>query len=450
MQVSVEATTGLERRLTVGIPAEEIDDAVLAKLKETAKQVRLDGFRPGKVPVREVKRRFGASVRAEVVGDIIQRTYFEAVSQENLQPAGMPKIEPKTDKAGSDLEYVAIIEVYPEIKIGGLDQISVTKITTDINDADVDEMIETLRGQRKEWIEKEGEAVAGSQVIIDYVGTKDGELFEGGSGEGSPLELGSKSMIPGFEDGILGAKAGDEKILDLTFPEDYNNEELRGQAVQFKVTVKKVNEASLPELNEAFYKNFGVTEGGEVKFREEIKNNMARELKSTIKNKLKTEVMDGILANNEFDVPSSLIDGEIDRQRQAMFQQFGGGQNLDPNMLPAELFKDQAERSVKLGLALNEIIKTEDLTADADKVKAFIEEMASTYEKPEELINHYYSNQEQLQQIESVVLEDQVIDSVMGQAKVTEKVCSYEELMKPETTELEAQSATEEGEVSEP
>jgi len=432
MQVSVEATTGLERRLTVGIPAVEIDDAVQAKLVETAKQVRLDGFRPGKVPVREVKRRYGASVRAEIVGDVIQRTYYEAVTQEKLKPAGMPKIEATTDKAGSDLEYVAIVEVYPEIKIIGLENITATQLSAEVTDSDIDEMIETLRGQQKTFVDKTGEAASGDEVTIDFMGTKDGETFEGGSAEASPLVLGSNSMIPGFEDGIIGAKVDEERTLDLSFPDDYHSEDLKGQAVQFKITVKGIKEESLPELNDEFYQKFGVSDGGMDKFREEISKNMHREIKNAIKNKLKTEVMDGLLANNEFDVPSSLVDGEIDRQREAMFKQFGGGAGIDASMLPADLFKDQAERSVKLGLALSEIIKTQEIKADADKVKAYIDEMASTYESPEELVNHYYSNPEQLQQVESVVLEEEVIASILEKAQVTEKVCSYKEIMNPE------------------
>jgi trigger factor len=430
MQVSVETTTALERRLIVGVPAAEVDTAVQEKLKETAKQVRLDGFRPGKVPVREVKRRFGVSVRAEVVGDVIQRTYYEALTQEKLHPAGMPKIEPKTNEEGSDLEYVAVIEVYPKITLPDLGIISVEKPVAVIQDADVDEMIQTLRQQHKQWLEKEGEASGGDQVIIDYLGTKDGEVFEGGSADDSPLELGSNSMIPGFEDGIIGAKAGEERILDLSFPEDYHSDDLKGQQVQFKVTVKKVNAPSLPELNEEFYALFGVKEGGEEKFREDIRKNMARELSNGIKSNIKNQILESLLSSSEFDVPTALLDSEIDRQRQSMLQQFGGGQDVDPSVLPADLFREQAEKTVKVGLLFSEIIKEKELTVDSDKVKSFIEEMASTYEVPEEVVNYYYGNKEALDKVESLVLEEQVVELILGQAQVTEEVSSYQDVMK--------------------
>jgi len=432
MQVSVETTSGLERKMTVEIPSDRIDSEVETRLKDTAKRVRIDGFRPGKVPMREVKRRYGLGVRQEVLSELMRSTYFEAVMQEKLNPAGAPSIEPVDAAEESAFSYVATFEVYPEVEVKGMDSVEVVRPTVTISDEDVSEMIDILRKQQATWETVEREAADGDQVTIDYVGTKDGEEFDGGKAENAPLTLGSNTFIPGFEDGLVGTKAGDEKVLDLTFPEDYGNKDLAGAAVQFAVTVKAVAEQKLPELNDEFFARFGVEGNDEESFRAEVKKNMERELDQAVKTKVKNQVMDGLVAQNEVEIPAALINEEIDRMRQQAVQQFGGGQGFDPKSLPAEMFQDQAKKRVHVGLVVAEIIKSNELTADEDKVDTMLNEMASVYQEPQQVIDWYKNNPEQLNQLKAVVLEEQVVEKVLESAKVEEKEMSYQDAVKPE------------------
>jgi len=431
MQVSVETTSGLERRVTVGVPAEKVDVAVEGKLQEAQKTIRLDGFRPGKVPMREVKRRFGGAVRNEVLADVMREAFIEAVEQEKLQPAGMPGFEATTNEAGKDLEFVATFEVYPQVELAAFDSIEVEKPQSEVTDADVDTMIETLRQQRAEFADIDRASEIGDRVNIDFKGLKDGEAFEGGTAEGQNLELGSGQMIPGFEDGIVGMKAGEEKDIDVTFPEDYQSEDLKGQAVVFHIKVNKVEGKALPEVDAEFMKGFGVDDGDETKFKAEVRKNMERELKNAITSKVKEQAMDGLVNLHEFDLPGALVTQEIQRMRQQMMQQFGGGQQFDPSILPDDLFKEQAERSVRLGLVVRAILDKNEIKADADKVKARVEEISEQYEKPEEVVSWVYSNPQQLQQIEGAILEEQVVDLVLESAKVEEKTMPYQDAVKP-------------------
>lgn len=448
MQVSIETTSGLERRLTVGIPAARVEDEVTKRLKQAAKTVRLNGFRQGKVPLKVVKQRFGAGVRQEVLGEVMSQSFYEAVQQEDVKPAGQPSIEPKEMAEGQDIEFVATFEVYPEVTVGSFEGYEITKLNAEVGDSDVDTMIETLRKQQATWEEVEREAADGDQVNIDYLGTKDGEEFEGGKAEGQDLVLGSNSMIPGFEDGIVGLKAGDEKTLSLSFPEDYHAEELKGAAVEFAVKVNSVSEQKLAELNDEFFVKYGVEEGGEEKFRAEVKSNMERELKNAAKTKVKNQVMDQLIASHELELPSALVAGEIDTLRNQMMQQFGGAQqNFDAkSLLPDDMFKEQAERRVALGLIVGEVIKASEIEADGDRVREMIEEMASTYQEPEEVVNYYYNNQQLLASVESAVLEDQVVEHILEAAKVTEQDSTYEEVIKPEAPAGAEESEEEAGE----
>jgi trigger factor len=444
MQVSIQTTSGLERRLTIAVPAERIDSEVEARLRKAAGNVRLDGFRPGKVPFKVLKQRFGLGVRQEVLGEVMSRSFGEAIDQEKLKPAGQPEIEPKSVEEGKDLEYIATFEVFPEVELKDFSAVEVVKPVAQVADSDVDNMIETFRKQQATWEVVERGAAEGDKVNIDYVGTKDGEAFEGGSAEATDLELGSGRMIPGFEDGIVGMKAGEEKVVALTFPEEYHAEALKGAAVEFKIKVNAVREQKLAELNDELFEKYGVTEGGEDKFRAEVKENMARELSNATKAKVKNQVMDSILAlYPELLVPKALAKQEIKVLRSQMMQQFGGlnGQSLDLEaLLPDDMFAEQADRRVRLGLVLNELITKEGIKANADKVKETIEGFASTYEDPQEVINFYYSNQQQLQQVESMVIEDAVVEHVLSKAKVSEKESSYDEVLAPEPpAESEAQ-----------
>jgi trigger factor len=432
MQVTLETTTGLERRLHISVPCDQVDTQVEEKLKETAKEVRLKGFRPGKVPMREVRRRFGDSIRAEVSSEIMQSSYSEAVQQEEVSPAGMPQIEDVTMESGKDLQFTAVFEVLPEVQVGGFEGISVEKVVAVVEEDDLDRMIENLREQRIVYNPVDRVSQEKDQVNIDFTGTVDGEVFEGGKGEGADIVIGSGSMLPEFEQGLIGASKGDEKDIDVEFPEDYRATELAGSKAVFHITFNAVAEAQLPDIDEEFMKQFGVEEGGMEAFRAEIRKNMEKELESSLKNKVKTQVMDGLLDTNEVDLPQALIESEINRMRQEAVQQFGGGNaNIDPSILPAEMFQSQAERRVSLGLIVNAIVDQQALKVDDDRVREVIEDMASSYEEPQQFVNYYYSNEEQLSNIQNMVLEDQIIDMIVDKAEVSEVSQGYEEAIKP-------------------
>lgn len=428
MQVSVETTSNIERRMTIGVPAQEIDAAVQKRVQETARTVRLNGFRPGKVPVSVVKRRFGASIRQEIVGEVMRDNYMKALEEQDIAPAGWPKFEPKVMEEGKDLEFVAIFEVLPEIELGDLSKVSIEKPQSEITEKDVDSMIDNLRRQQATMKSVKRKSKNKDVVTIDFKGSVDGEEFEGGSAEGHRLTLGSGQMIPGFEKGIVGGKAGEELEIDVTFPEDYHNEELAGKPAKFAITIHQVEEPQLPELDEEFFKKFGIEAENEEEFRAEVQKNMERELKQAVNNKVKNDVIDGLLETTELEVPESLIDQEIDRLRQDAVQRFGG--QVDFKQLPKELFQEQAVRRVKTGLLFQELVKKNDIKADDAKVDEKIQEIASTYEQPEEVIAHFNSSPDQKAQIESAVLEEAVVDVVLAQAKVKEKKMKYEDAVK--------------------
>lgn len=438
MQVSVETTEGLERKMIIAVPGEQVDSAVNAKLKDAARTVKLNGFRQGKVPFKVVKDKFGASVRQDVVGELMSQSFYDAVNEKDLRPAGQPRIEATKLDEGADIEFTAIFEVYPEIELPDFSAISVASLSADVTEDDVDEMIETLRKQRQTWQVADRAAADEDMVNIDFTGRKDGEEFEGGAAKGSSLVLGSERMIPGFEAGIVGKSAGDSFTLPLEFPEDYQSADLAGQKVEFDITVNSVSEQSLPEVDEEFYKSFGVEEGGLEAFREEVVSNMQREMKTASRNKVKTAVMDAIIENTDVSVPSALVSAETQQLKTQALQQMGGGQNLDPSMLPDELFQEQASRRVILGLVLGEVIKVQGLKADPAKVREAVEELASTYESPDDVVNWYYGNEEQLASIESGVLEDQVFDHILDQANVTDNKVTYQEVIKPEAQNQDA------------
>ncbi len=433
MQVSIETTTGLERRMTVGIPADQVETEVTKRLQQAAKTVNLNGFRKGKVPLKVVKQRFGAGVRQEVMGEVMSRSFYEAIQKEDVKLAGQPAIEPKEAAEGQDIEFVATFEVYPEIALGDTAGFEIEKLTAEVQDSDVDNMIDVLRKQQAAWTAVERAAATDDQVNIDFNGTKDGEEFAGGKAEGQDLVLGSGSMIPGFEDGIVGMKAGEEKVVALTFPDDYQAEELQGAAVEFAIKVNTVSEQELPALDKEFFSKYGVESDDEQQFRDDVKKNMERELKNAAKTKLKNQVMDKLVEAHEVELPKALVAGEIEALRNQMMQQFGGAQpNMDlKSLLPDDMFTEQAERRVALGLIVGEVVKSAEIKVDADRVREMVEEMASTYQDPEEVINYYYSNQQMLASVDPVVREDQVVDHIISSAKVVETESSYEDVIKP-------------------
>lgn len=432
MQVSVETTQGLERRLTITLPAESVDSAVKSRLQQLAKTQRINGFRPGKVPVSVIKKRFGSAVRQEVAGDLMQRNFYQAIVQEKLNPAGMPTFELTKDSDGEDLEFVAAFDVYPEPEVEGIENIQVEKSVVEISDKDLNNMLKTLQTQHADWKEVKRKAKKDDRVTIDFVGTIDGEEFEGGSSENFPLEMGKDRMIPGFEKPLVGSKSGEEVVADVTFPADYHVETLKGKDAQFKIKVNKVEGLNLPKIDEDFAKLFGVENGDVDALKDEVRKNMQRELDQTLKAQLKDQVIAGLLENNPMELPQALVDQEIEALREQakerFTQQSGGKANTMPE-LPADLFDENARRRVSIGLLLGEVIKKNDIKVNEEKVTALIETTASAYEDPQEVVNYYKSNEELMQQMNNVALEEQAVEFLLEKANVTEMSKSFDEIM---------------------
>lgn len=431
MQVSVETTQGLERRITITVPSENVETEVKKRLQQLSKTQRIDGFRAGKVPVSVINKRFGPAVRQEVAGEVMQRNYIEVIVSEKINPAGAPTFAPKSLEAGKDLEFSATFEVYPEVEVQGLDKITVEKPAVTVTDEDLANMLETLRKQHAAWADVDAAAGENDRVTVDFVGTIDGEVFEGGKAEDFPLELGQGRMIPGFEDNIVGKKAGEEVVADVTFPDDYHAENLKGKAAQFTITVKKVEAQELPELSEEFATKFGVTEGGVDALKEEVKKNMTRELDQAVKASVKDQAIKGLLANNEIEVPKALVDQEVDALRQQAAQRFGGDAQNMPE-LPAELFHEQAVTRVKTGLLLGEVIKANDIKVDDAKVEALIATVASAYEDPTEVVEYYKGNDQLMQQMRNVAMEEQAVEAILAKAVVTDVEKAFDDIMNPQ------------------
>ena len=428
MTVSVETTQGLGRRITITVAADSIDSAVKKELVEVAKKVRIDGFRKGKVPATIINQRYGASVRQDVLSELMTRNFVDAIIKEKINPAGAPNYVPGEYKEGEDFTYAVEFEVYPEVELKGLDAIEVEKPVVEVTDADVDTMLETLQKQQATWKETDAAASAEDRATIDFTGSVDGEEFEGGKASDFVLAMGQGRMIPGFEEGITGKKAGDTFTIDVKFPDDYHAENLKGKDAKFDIVLKKVETRELPELTAEFIKRFGVEDGSIEGLRAEVRKNMERELKGAIRNRVKTQAIDGLVNANEIDVPVALIDSEIDVLRRQAAQRFGGNEKQALE-LPRELFEEQAKRRVVVGLLLGEVIRINELKADEDRVKALIEEMASAYEDPQEVIEFYSKNSELMNNMRNVALEEQAVEAVLAKAKVTDKATNFQELM---------------------
>lgn len=434
MQVSVEATGGLERRMTVNVDEDRIASAVDDRLKNMTRTVKLKGFRKGKVPFNVVKQHYGKQVREEVVGEVLQSTFYEAVSQEKLQPAGNPNFDDLKNEPGQGLAYTATFEIFPEITLAPLAEQTVEKPVAEIGAADVDKMIDTIRKQNVTWQSVEREAKEGDRVNLDFNGMIDGEAFEGGTGQGMQVELGSGRMIPGFEDGLMGARAGEDRTLEVTFPENYHASELAGKPAVFEAHINSIEEPVSPEVDAEFAKKLGVESGDLDEMRNEISANMQRELDTRLRAKLKEAVMDTLLTANQIDVPRSLVENEERTLLQQMLQNLAsqGMQQQDLSGLNSEMFREQAEKRVTLGLIMSEIVKANDLKVEPEAVKARIAEIAAPYEHPEEVVKWYQSDRQRLSEIESLVFEDQVVDWVIEQARVVEKPVSFDEIMTSE------------------
>ncbi|MCU7932699.1 MAG: trigger factor [Candidatus Thiodiazotropha sp. (ex Codakia rugifera)] len=421
MQVSVESGEGLERRLTVELPAEQVEVEVTKRLKQIGRTAKLDGFRPGKVPMNMLRRNYGGQVLQEVYGQMIETSYQEAIQQEKLHPAGMPKIEPKEATEEGLFSYVATLEIMPEVELAKLEG-EIKRPVAEVGDQDIDAMIKKLRKQKATWNSVERAAEEGDQVKINFKGTVDGEAFEGGSAEDVDLVLGSKRMIDGFESGLVGMVKEEKRSIDLKFPDEYQVEALAGKPVTFEVEVNEVSEEILPSLDDDFAKDFG-TDGGVDKLKTDIRENMERELDQRIKSKIKSQAMDLIYQLNKIDLPNALIEEEIEALRKQAREQMGQGAGSFE--LPREMFEEQAKRRVTLGLVIGEIIKQNDIQVDNDRVRKTIEEFAASYEQPEEVVKYYYANQQQLASVQNVVLEDQIVDWVMDQATVSDEQTTF-------------------------
>lgn len=412
------------------MPAEVIEQAVREELKRVAKNARVDGFRKGKVPPAIIEKRFGGSVRQDVLGDIMQRNFFDVVIKENINLAGRPTFAPEQIEAGKEFKFSATFEVYPEVSVQGLENIKVEKPVVEITEADIDKMIEVLRKQQATWSETEQAAKAEDRVTIDFEGSIDGEVFEGGKAADFVLAMGQGRMIPGFEEGIVGHKAGEQFDIEVTFPEEYHAENLKGKAAKFAINLKKVEQMVLPELTDEFVARFGQNTKTVADLRQEISKNMQRELNNSLTARIKTQVIDGLLEQNQIDVPVAAVEQEIEVLREQAAQRFGGNAKQAQD-LPKELFEQQAKRRVQVGLLLASVISSNELKVDEDRVKAMIADIASAYEQPAEVIEHYNGNKELMNNIRNVVLEEQAVDAVLAKAQVSEKNASFDEIMNP-------------------
>ena len=428
MQVSVEKTSELSRKMTVIVPDALLQEKMETRFKKLAREVKVDGFRPGKVPTSMVKKLYGERVKNEVAGDLIQSTYFEALQQQDLVPAGHPNITPADKSEG--FEYIAEFEVYPDVVLDAVNGLEITRPTANVTEADVDNMIEKLRQQKKAWVTVERASQDSDRVSIHFSGISEGENFTDGKVENYAVEIGGNQMIPGFEDELKGLSVGESKTFKITFPEKYNSEKLAGKEVEFEVEMVKVEESVLPALDADFIKAYGV-EAGEIEaFRADVKANMERELVQGLKNKLKTAVMDALFEHVKISLPNALIDQEV----QALIKPYAdraskARMKLEDLNLPQDMFENQARRRVALGLVLGEIIRKNEIKIDADKVRSVIEDMAKSYEKPEDVVNWYYSDDSRLNDVQQMVLEDQAVEWVLERAKITDTSVGFEDVM---------------------
>lgn len=433
LDVSVSVLSDNQTQLSVKVPVGILQAQVEKRIRAFAKTARIDGFRKGKVPVSHIRAQYGAGIQQEVINDTIRDTVFDALSQEKIRAVGVPNID-EVKLENDFLVYQATVEVFPTVEVQGLADIELERLSATVSDDDVDTMVENLQKQRQTFELKDGELSEGDQAVFDFEGSIDGEKFEGGTASDYTLTIGSKQMIAGFEEQMVGMKAGEERTITVTFPQDYQAEHLKGKEAQFKITLKEVKEPKLPELNDEFFALFGVKEGGLDKLKADVRKNMEREIKNAARNQIKQVAFDAMLEKNAFEVPKSMLAQEIGRQRQMMVnrfaQQFGGNTKmLDESVLPDELFEEQAARAVRLGVLVGRIIDTQNLKVDAERVDAFIRESAENYEDPQEVIDYYTNDAKERASVEAVVLEDQVVDHIVSQAKVNDKTVNYQELL---------------------
>lgn len=430
MQVSVEKTSELSRKMTVCVPEEHIQEKMEARFKSLAREVKLDGFRPGKAPQHVLKKMFGERVRSEVTGDLIESTYYEALSEQQLKPVSHPHIHPAENTAGQGFSYVAHFEVYPEIALDGIGQLEINRPLATVEETDVDAMIERLREQRKTWNKAERRSQVGDQITISFSGTADGENFTNGKVENYAIVIGSNQMIPGFEDQLTGLQTGDSKTFQLTFPETYGSEKLAGKAAIFEIEVTNVEVPYLPEIDADFINNYGIENGDPQTFRHDVKENMARELLQALQGRLKNTVLEALYDKIPVTLPTVMVDEEIENlmkpYKEAARKRKMKWEDLD---LPREQFEQHARKRVALGLILSEIIQKNAMKVDNDRVRNVIENMAQSYERPEDVISWYYADESRLNDVRQMVLEDQAVDWAVSKIRIGEEHLTFNEVM---------------------
>jgi trigger factor len=427
MQVSVETTGALERRIEVSVPSERVEKAIEERLLRVSRTAKLKGFRPGKVPLKVVRQQFGAQVRQEVLSDLLKSTFAEAVSQQKLSPAAGPRIEPLAAGPGEDLRYRATFEVFPEIELKGVEELAVTRPVAEVSEADVDAMVQNLREQRPRFDTVERVAREGDRVTMDFEGRVDGAPFEGSKGDGVAVLLGGGRMLRDFEAGIAGMQAGERKQVDVPYPADYHNAALAGKTASFEVVVQKVEERRLPELDDDFCREYGVVEGGVEQLRREVRDNMERELADNVRARLKQQLLDGLLKANPVDVPQGFVDAQVREMQIEAARRMGA---TDPSQLPpAESFLDAARRRVALGLLVGEFIKSRGVKLDRERVEVRLADIAAGYPEPEAVVKAYRQNADALRQVENLVLEDQAVELLLEHARVTDRPASFKEVM---------------------
>lgn len=444
-QMKVDVQTGEhanQRVMTIEVDTKDIDKSMILELQKISQTAKVDGFQPGKVPLKVVQQKFGAQVRQDLLARAMQENFEAAIKANDLKPAGLPNVDIIEDSLGKPLIYKTTFDVIPQIdKVDGLDKIKVEKIVSAVTDEDLEQMLETMRKQHAEWINVEREAQNEDRLTIDFEGFMDGEKFENGSANDVPLVLGSNYMIEGFEAALEGVKAGEERELNLTFPTEYHVAELAGKPVQFQVTVKEVAEPKLPEIDQDFAEKFNVTSID--KLRVEVRSNMERELEFALKDKVKNQVMDTLVDNNNVEIPDALMGQEVERLKQQAIQQMGltEEQQKDLPPMPEDVFKEQAQRRVALGIILSKVVEDFDLKPNQDRVKAMVEKLASVYEDPDQVVEYYYQNPEQMLEVEQAVLEEQVVEKLLEQGTVEEKEVPFFEVIRSMGPQMPATGA---------
>lgn len=431
MQANVENLGQLQRRLNVAVPLDKIDSEVESRLKHLTRTVKLHGFRPGKVPLKVIAQQYGAQVRQEVLGDALQKSFSEAVRERNLRVAGYPKFEAKPPQAGSQqFEYTATFEIYPEVKLGDISGTKISRPVVEVGEEQVAKTLELMRKQRTSYHAVERQAKERDQVTLDFHGTIAGEEFAGGQGKDLALVLGGGRLLPDFEKQIAGMRANETKAFELTFPEDYHGKKVAGKTASFEVTLKRVAEPKLPEINVEFAKNFGVQDGDLEKLQRDIKDNLLGEVKTRAQARIKDQAMQALLNATQIELPQSLVDMEIRRLMENTRKDLESrGVKTQDAPMPHDLFQERAKRRVNLGLIIAELIKIHDLRPKPEQVRTIIEEHAQSYEHPDQVVKWYYSAPERLNDIEALVLEDNVVEWVMKQSKVEDKPMGFDELM---------------------